>query len=106
MSDGHSAIFLQEHNCQWLAHDVGTTQNHSMLARQIVSQMLFGENYAPLRCAWHEWAAFSTHQTSGIGDMESINILMSRDAGDNSRGVDMTWQRQLNQNAVNSWIII
>ncbi|MNL86788.1 hypothetical protein D3C87_2156480 [compost metagenome] len=68
--------------------------------------MFFGKDHTTLRCAGHEGAALTAHQTAGVGNVKTVYILMSRNACNDLRCVDMGRQRKLNQDPVNGWIVV
>ena len=103
--DGSVAIFLLHHElCHWLAHDVGTSEDNTLLSagRDVVTLQ---ERYDAQWGSGDE-ARESDGHASHIDGMEAVNILAVVDGLDNLLLVDMLRQRQLYYEAVNVGIVI
>ena len=103
--DGGIAILLLHHKLSHrLAYNVGASEHHTFLATCLYAVELQQCYDAQRRCRDEAW------QTDGhpayVDRMEAVDILAVVDGHDNLLLVDMAWQRQLHDEAINVGIVV
>jgi len=105
--DGHSAVFLQQQLCNWLPDNVGAANNHSSFAGEVIAQCLLRQQHAACWCTWHQCAIrVAAAQKTNVDRVEPVDVFLWFDQIKNFVLVDVLWQRQLHENAVNSFVFI
>ena len=102
MTDGHGAVVPEQQQSHGLAHDVGATQHHTVLAagRNAVFPQQFHDTIGGAGPA----DGVAHHHFAHVFRVEAVHILGGRDGAQHLAFVNMLGQGQLHQNAVHSRI--
>ena len=106
VADGHRRIPVQQQHGYGDAHDVAAANHHRILAGyfHVVAVQQFD---AALRRAGHKQRLATLHrQFADVHGMEAIHVLLNGNRAENALLVDVLWQRQLYQDAMNVGIRI
>ena len=104
MADGDGGVLLQEHEGHGFAHDVAAANHNRVFAAQVVVNA-FEHFHAAIRCAGPK-ARLPHHERTRAADMKTIHIFEGRNGFDHLVGIDVVGQGQLNQNAMNSRVLV
>ena len=98
MANSYGSVLGQEQQCGWLAHDVASTDDDRVTPFDLNLAPLEDFNQAPRR-AWCE-TPLPAGQFAHVDGVESVDVLVWRDAPQDLLGVDVLWQWQLDEDSI------
>src|SRR5699024_10932432 len=103
MCNGYRTVLAQQQIGQGFTNDVRAPQNDGIQAGKIIAQRMSQQYNTTLGRAWNQGVA-AIPKTPGIDFVEAVDILVRVYGGQHRGAINMPWQRQLNQYAVNARI--
>ena len=94
----------QQQRSHRLTNNIRSAHNHRILTRQITG-IRTQQHHTAQRCAGDQ-SRLTSGQPPNINQMKSINIFVWIDRINHGMGIDLSRQRQLDQNSMDRWITI
>ena len=104
VADANGGVTLHQHEGHGLPDNIARSHNHDVLA--------FRGDAFVLQQLYHSIGrargkhGIAQYQPADVIEMKAVHVLVDRNCVENLHEVERRWERQLDQNPVNTWVLV